>query len=217
MSDLQKITLYLKIAGICIVVFAAIMLLVKVKGCLDGQENTVAETISVPSDSHFAPIEHNTFQPTVEIPFVKKKEFPAKLPEGVKQTDVDRVITLETKDSDRVFITETNKGEVFVQKDSSVREVTVTVIEPPLFKFQSDVGLGFTFGWHTDSYRMSPSACFAPLQWSGWLNIPNFTVDLDGIGVGGSARLYHDIFAGVSEEKMFNGGSELKATIHFMF
>lgn len=205
--------------GVVVIICLGLVFVIATKISSCGRmPDTVASVTETPKDTNFTPVTHDAFQPS-SLPF-EKKQFPVKLPEGTNEEDVSRIVTVETHhgtDTTDIHIIETNKGDVFVEKDSTITKLEVTTIEPRLFQFQSRFGLGFTIGWHSDSYKLSPSASFDPLRWSGWLDLPIATVDLDGIGVGAQAKIYDNIFLGVNQTWMFQGGNEVKAGIRFVF
>jgi hypothetical protein len=204
------------LAGV-LLVGLAIVLIVKVNSWINPPDEP--HTIVVPGDSAFTPIEHDHYQPP-SLPFTGKKS-PFKLPSNVSERDVDRVVTVETRGDSSgkhpIHIIETKDGEIYVEKDSTISRVTVTEFQPPLFSFGLRFGGGLSVSKHGERAVVSPCAVFAPLEWSGWLHLPTAVVDLDGMGFGAQARVYHDIFLGISNLKRYDEGTMLKASLVYMF
>jgi hypothetical protein len=205
--------LNLKNAGFLFMIALALFLLVKVNSWFSPDPDEV--TITVQKDSTFAPIEHRSYQPSV-LPFSSKKP-PVKLPSNVRERDVERVVTVETEPGKPIDIIETKDGEVYVAKDTMISRVVVTKFQPPLFAFGLRFGAGLSVSRRGNQAVVSPSAVFAPLEWNGWLHLPSGVIDLDGIGVGGQARIYHDIYLGAAKVWRYDDGTALKLTATFMF
>ena len=204
---------WLKNAGLVFVGVIILFIVIRVTSWVTPPD---VHTVTVPKDTTFTPVEHQTYQPP-SLPFTGKHS-PVRLPSNVSEKDVERVVTVETDSAHPVNIIETKDGEVYVAKDSTVKRITVTTFTPPLFSFGLRFGAGLSVAKRGNQAALSPVGVFAPIEWSGWLHAPIGTVDFDGIGVGAQTRVYHDIFLGLSKVAWkFEGGDELKLTASFMF
>jgi hypothetical protein len=208
----------LKYAGILLALAIALIVLSEFEGC--PKETTYQpNTITVPKDTNFVPIENQTYQPP-SVPVLSNKRSGFKLPEGVKETDVKKVISVEVKtdsaETKTIDIIETKDGEIFIRKDSLIRSVKVTRFEPPVFSFGWRIGAGVSVGYN-DRINFSPSGVFAPVEWYGWLHAPIVQADLNGVGVGAQFRLYHDVYVGAVKSWNYNEGEQIKAVASFMF
>ena len=169
----------------------------------------------VPHDPNFTPVIYGTYQPP-SVPMLSSKKSGLKLPEGMSEKDVAKVTTIERTEGKPIDIIETKSGEIFIAKDSTIRSVRVTMFEAPVFSFDWRFGFGASLGYR-ERFQFSPSVTFAPLEWYGKLHAPTLTADLDGIGVGGQLRVYHDIYLGPAHVWRYDVGSQFKATVHYMF
>lgn len=208
----------LKYIAIIVACGTLIVMVVKLRSC--GTSPNQSATISVPADSVFAPIVSRSYQPP-SLPF-SKKTIGIKLPKGITERDVKKVTTVTVRDvphepSKRINIIETNSGETFVEKDSSVESVIVTRVQRPLFVVGLSFGFGISIGATSENRPgVSPLAIVAILEWFGDLHAPVLVADLDGIGIGGQYRLYHDVFVGASRCWRYEGGSRVKATVAYV-
>ncbi len=203
---------------VCVVI---LVLMFKLERC--GEENPHAASggsVVVPRDTSFAGIRQESYRPP-SVPF-SSKHLPAKLPEGVSERDVRQVTTIEVRSvpanpPKKIDIVETNEGDVYVMKDSSIVSVTLTTIEPPIFVLQARLGVGASFAPAGGNLTISPAVGFFPVEWLGWLELPAAFADKDGVGLGAEARIYHDIFAGVSHLWRYGGTSQVKFTCMYNF
>lgn len=211
----------LQTIGGVIVLVVVIVLIVKFRGCRDVDHLDGGTIVRVPDDTTFAPVHVKEYQPP-SLPFSKKK-LPVRLPKGMDEDDVARVVTLEIppdtlgKKKRTIDVIETKKGDVLVSLDSGPFEVTVTEIVPPLISFSMRFGAGVTLGRKDGQNTFSPAVMFAPVEWSGWLEAPFLTADLEGLGVGGQARVYHDVYIGIAKLWRYEEGSRIKLDLAFMF
>lgn len=209
----------LKYTAIIICCGTAIVFLFKLQSCWKAGA-IGPQSLDVPQDSSFQPMVHQNYKPP-SLPFSKGK-LPAKLPQGVGERDVKRVVSVTVKDvkgSRTIDIVETKTGAIYVPKDSVVVSAVVTNIVPPLFTFQLRYGLGVTVGDGGGSpvIRLMPAATASLMEWDGWLQAPIVSADLDGVGLGIQCKLYHDIYAGGLWQRKFEGGSQGKLVFDYAF
>lgn len=202
--------------GIALVVVAVVIvfIVIRINSWINPPHENV--TVTVPKDTAFAPVWHDRYQPP-SLPFSGKK-FPVKLPRNVPESDVSRIITVEpTGTSHELHIIETKDGDIYIEKDSTIRKVTVTTIDPPLFSFGTRFGAGLSVTRRNDRAVFSPVVVYAPVEWSGWIHAPIAVADLEGIGLGAQFKVYHDIHLGGSHLWRYDEGTALKLTATFMF
>ena len=212
--------LSLKWIAISIVCGIALAFLWRFGGCGNSDDNIV--TTNTPEDSNFIPIQHKEYRPS-SIPGVKGN-LGTKLPKGVSESDVKEVFSIElapdspSEKPKHIDIITTKDGEVFVGKDSSlIRSITVTTIQPKILAFGFRFGAGLSAYRASEKVKVSPSGFVAPLEWNGWLQAPIGVVDLDGVGPGIQAKLYHDVYVGIAQIWRYDLGTESKVTVSFMF
>ncbi len=207
----------LKYVAVIIAAVAIIVFIVKIRSC--SSTGVTPRSTYVPRDSNFVPVTRQDYQPP-SLPFSKRK-LNIKLPAGVKEKDVSKIITLGVgniaHDSTRSFdIIVTKNGEIFLQRDSSVQSLSVTTVTPAVLDFGIRFGFGISAAGFKYPVFIRPSLALAPLEWSGWLQAPTIVADLDGIGVGAQARIYHDVYVGAERLWLYDGESRIKVTLHYM-
>lgn len=136
MKDVLKYLAWMAVAGVALVIVREFSRWV-------GTETQPEFTVSTPVDSGFAPIFQKEFRPR-STPFERASKPPAKLPKGVKESDVKRVIVvtkrLETDAERRIIdsttVIELTTGEIFVPKVKG-KEVSVEEYRyaPPILDF----------------------------------------------------------------------------------
>jgi hypothetical protein len=136
-----------------------------------------------------------------------------KLPSGVSEPDLQRVTKILLKTGDEIDLIEKKTGEVYVLKDSVVREVEVIDVAPRALAFSPTMGLGASIGTLGDRLRLSPALTVSVFEWWGWLHAPTAAADIDGLGGGAEVRLYHDIFIGAARLWRYDEGASVKLTI----
>lgn len=193
---------WLKIGAGIIVLIVLLAIISRVSSCVSAHRDGVSKIVT-PQDSTFAPLEHRSYTPpSVQIPFLTKKKSghpPASLPVGVSEKDVKRVISLKYKDrTEPVNIIEMKSGMIFVKKDSLLEEVTDWTYRPPIVEFGLFPGGGLSFAWQDSKLRLSPTMGFSLMDVCGTVRLPFISVDIDGLGAGIQAKLYHEIYIGPS-------------------
>lgn len=206
----------LKYIAVIVASAAVIVFVARLGSCGEKSVGTVA----VPDDPNFAPVARGTYQPP-SLPFSNTTSG-VELPEGMKEKDVARVISLEVRDvakdpPKRINVIQTKRGDILVHKDSSITGVTVTTFEAQVFAIGMRFGLGLSMGKGADRLSFSPVALFAPIEWLGWLHAPIIAADLDGVGVGAQAQVYHEIFIGVVRLWRFDEGTQAKIVLTYAF
>jgi hypothetical protein len=208
----------LKYIAIIIVCATAIYGIAQIKGC--GSNNVGPGSIVLPADTNFTPIEYKFYQPS-SLPFSKKKS-PVKLPAGMREKDVKRVVSVTVNDipkspPKKIDIIETKAGETFVYKDSSIQSVNILTFEPPVVGWDLRFGAGISMGLMNERIKFSPSAIIAPVEWMGWLRVPAVIADIDGFGAGGLVQVYYDIYCGPGLLWRYDQGTQLKIVISYLF
>jgi len=203
-----------KYIAIIIACGTLIYVIVTVRSCVDGRMPEDGAILHVPKDSGFSPIAQQEYRPP-SLPFSRRR-LQVKLPAGVSERDVRRVVTVRVRDSSgarRLSIIEARSGETYVPRDSAILGVEVTDVLSPIFA----VGVRFGIGLTATPTRLSPAAFLALVEWDGWLQVPVAVADLDGLGIGGQLRIYHDICFGATHLWRFDQSTQAKATLSIMF
>jgi hypothetical protein len=144
--------------------------------------------INTPADTAYLPVIVRSYTPK-STPFEKPVKPISKLPKGVKEKDVKRVITISGKKL--LQIIETKNGDVLVSKNGDSLEVVVTNYFDPIFEFGLYANVGITVDVRK---HFSPSASLAFIRWYGIIDAPVVVADDDGIGLGIGFKLYYAIY-----------------------
>lgn len=208
----------LKYIAAIVALITAIIVIARIRSCTSEPEG--AQSVVVPIDSNFVPIGYGSYRPP-SIPFVKGK-LTAKLPQGMDESDVRRIVSIElqpTVESSRrtISVIETTRDEIYVARDSAIKSVSVVNVQPQIVSFDLKFGVGLSVGIWNDRPGFSPAAAFAPVEWLGWLRAPVITADIDGVGIGAMARIYHDIYLGGARCWRYDTGNQSKITLAFIF
>ena len=214
---MKTVQSYLKYGAFILGCITLLVVLNRFKGCPFNQDSLQSTT--VPSDSNFAPTTRKNYQPP-SLPFSKRR-LDVALPKGLKEKDVRKVTSIEVSNvpahpPKKIDIIETRSGETFVGRDSSIRSISITIVQPPILSFSLRFGFGSTLARSKNAVTASPAAVFAPVEWSGWIHAPTLVADFDGIGPGAQLSVYHDIYAGASRLWLYEGGDKIKLSLVYM-
>lgn len=181
-------------------------------------ENVV--TIETPADTNFVPVEKQTYQPPSF--FFSKKTSGKKLPRGVKEEVVARVLTVKmVAPNDSIYeldIIETKDGDVFIAKDDpEVKSVRVLTFAPKVFDINVRFGLGLSAGLRNEQVRIMPCGVMSLCEWWGAVQAPSLAADFDGVGPAIGVKLYHDIYLGAAWMWGYDGSRQIKASLSYMF
>ena len=229
---------YLKYIAIIIACGVLFYVIAALKSCNLKQSSMSQSTIVNPTDSNFAPVEHTTYQPP-SLPALSKTTSGIKLPKGLSEKDVKKVVELKLRTSVPVStndsmtqssfvndslttldIIETRNGDIFVKKDSLIQSVKVIHFEPPVFAFNLRFGAGVSAGYSDRKINFSPVAVMSLVDWNVdkiKFQAPIVTADLDGVGLGAQFQLYNNLYFGAIREWRWNGESAINADLNFMF
>jgi hypothetical protein len=126
------------------------------------------------------------------LPFTHRSKPVSKLPKGISENDVTRVITIANHTKGTVTsIIETKTGDVFSPKQQDSISISVTDYLPPVVDFGLKAGIG---GSVDLSLKFSPSACISILKWYGLVDAPVAVADIYGVGIGVGFKFYHDVY-----------------------
>jgi hypothetical protein len=215
---------YISILAVCGTV---LILFTQIQDC-NAQQTFTERHVAESHDSDFVSNIEQKYQPP-STPFSNKKSG-FKLPAGVKETDVARVVSIALTparphpnpllrgEGNTIDVITTKDGQTFVGKDSNlIKSVTVTDFEPPIARTVLKFGIGASVGLRDDKFSLSPSVVFAPQEWYGWIHVPVLTADLYGAGVGGQFKFYHDFYLGAVYHYSWSAEKSVRATVHFVF
>ena len=188
---------WVKVGGVVIAAILVVVVIVRVNSCMDTLQGVETNRTVTPADSSFNQIEHQVYRPP-SLPFSKKTSG-VKLPQGVREEDVARVTRLKWRGFEHpTDVIELKTVEIFVKKDAELEEVTVLEFVPPVFRVGLFPAAGISFPSSSQSRTgvVSPVGSLALVEWYGIIRLPSLSVDLDGMGVGGQVKLYHELYAG---------------------
>lgn len=201
----------LKYIAIIVVALVTFMILSQMKHCWQSAPDTV--TLVMPSDSNFAMIVKKEYRP-VSTPFEKRSKPPAKLPSGVKERDVKRVVVVVDVYPDSinsVSLVELKSGEVFVPKEEG-RTVEEYTYKSPILDFDLFPLVGLTFGG-----KLSPAVALSPLQVYESVQLPLIVASPDGVGMGFAGR-YREYSLGLTFEWRYrDAGKQAKLVVAYNF
>lgn len=205
---------------IAVILVAAVVLVIILKLGSCGGGVTAPRSLDVPQDSNFVPVTRSEYH----VPIFPGKGglVGPKLPSGMSEDEVRRIITISVRDLPgvtvkKIDVIESVGGSIFVAKDSMVAEVEVVDVKPSYLRFGLNAGIGITIGKKGDEIRYSPAAMFSPIEWNGWLQLPLFLADFDGVGAGFQAKIYHDIYAGAAHLWRYDTGRQAKIILSYVF
>jgi hypothetical protein len=153
-----------------------------------GTVGEASDRVDIPADSGYLPIVRREYSPN-PLPFGNSLKPVSKLPKGVKESDINRVITIRSS-VDTLVIIQTKSGEVFVPRKTDSIEVTVTDYQPPVLRFGLFAGIGLSLN---SELKVSPSVSISPVIISERWYAPIITADLRSVGIGIGYRFYHDL------------------------
>jgi hypothetical protein len=171
-------------------------------------------TIIMPKDTSGTPITHETYRPP-SIPLVENPVKPkVKLPNNLREKDVDRVITVVKSPHDTVQIVFPKRGEPYVdRKGGEVLSVTITEYLDPILSFGWYVKIGLS----GNSSQLSPMIGVSFLRIMGKVDVPVFGLDLDGIGLGLDYRLFEPISIGIMAHNRWQTQKSIRLTLCWNF
>lgn len=187
--------------------------------CRPGDEGFI---VHAPPDSSYMPVLRRQYSPPPPLIgglTTRRSAAPLKkLPQGVAELDVQRVVRLRIKDSNKpVTIVELRDGSVLVERDSVVEVVEVIEYERPAVAFGLFPGIGITGTMRGGDARVVPMLKLSFAELFGRVRLPMVVADTDGIGLGVETRLYHDLFIGAGVFATYSNLAhrQLKATLEF--
>jgi hypothetical protein len=182
----------LKYIALTILGIAAILVMFKFSSCESEKNNQ--NDMFIPADTNYVPVQKITYTPK-STPFESASKQPAKLPQGVRERDVKRVIDVKSTPKDTLHrcpyslqMIETKDGNFYLKKDSGwVTSLKVTDYEPTILDFGVHLSLGVTLAFSSVN-MLSPCAAMAPLEVCGCVQLPLLAVDIQSIGAGAAWR-----------------------------
>lgn len=213
---------YLKYIAWMVVAIVVLVLVLKISGWIEGSPH-IDYTVTTPIDSGFAPIIKKDFKPR-STPFERPSKPPVRLPKGVKEADVKRVIVITerlktdsgTKFFDSTAVVELKSGEIYVPKEDG-KELTVEEFRyvPPILDFGLFASVGASIGRSQQRFNISPLLAASPLQICGSVQFPLLMADLQGVGAGFGIR-YGDFMVGISSHwNYLDAQRQIKVSIHY--
>ncbi len=206
------------VAALAIVVMALVVF-GRYLQCPAGNYN--GGVVQAPPDSTYMPVLRRHYTPPP--PLIggltnRRSAAPLKrLPKGVSEADVQRVVKIKVRDSNTINVIELRDGGVLVEKDSVIEAVEVIEYNKPALSFGLFPGVGITGLIKDGSARISPMLKLSFVEILGTVRLPMVAVDSEGFGAGLETRLYHDLFIGAG---IFTSYSNLdhrqfKATLEY--
>lgn len=154
--------------------------------------------VVTPLDSNYLPVRVEQYRPP-SLPFEHANPPVKRLPVGVREKDVRRVVTI-AKISGPLQLVETNDGMIYLPKDSSTSSITVTNYLPPVFEFSPEIFGGISLGLGGESFSVLPSAGISVFNMCGSLHVPVIAVNPYGLGVGAGVQVIGNYYVGFSRD-----------------
>ncbi|MBI2427524.1 MAG: hypothetical protein HYV29_01755 [Ignavibacteriales bacterium] len=177
-----------KYAGYIVFCLTIAYVCATLKDC--GEVGKTSDLVVVPRDSAYLPITMNEYKPP-STPFEDPVKPVSKLPIGVKERDVKRVIKVrKLSTSDTLVIILTKSGEVLVPKQTDSIAVNVFDYVPPLLQFGLFYGFGVTLNAESE---IDPAVSLSLIRINEKFSAPVIAADLHSIGVGAGYQFYHDL------------------------
>jgi len=211
--------------GAWIIVAAVVLVLgLRLARMLEGEPHN-EYVVGSPIDSGFVPIIKKDYRPR-STPFERPSKPPVKLPRGVKESDVKRVIIVTENvktDSGKTFsdsttVIELKSGEIYVPKEDG-KELTVEEFRyvPPILDLGLFGSVGASLGGILAKLTLSPLVAASPLQICGLVQFPLAMADLYGVGVGFGVRYGDFIVGAFSHWRFDNMQRQIKISIQYCF
>ena len=182
-----------KIVSYIIVILIVVSLGYKYYRWLNPTTKTI--TVTQSSDTTFHSTTHDTYRPPSLPSFIEHHNAPpSNIPSNMRPKDVREIITVVKVPGDTTHIIIGKDGSVNVPKQNGeVLGVTVTDYLPPILDFDWYVKLGID----GNADKISPMIGIGFCEIYGRVELPIFTLDLNGIGVGVDVKIIEPISIGV--------------------
>jgi hypothetical protein len=213
---------YLKYGAWAVVAIVLLVVVWRISRLIEGGPQT-DYTVATPIDSGFVPIIKQEFKPR-STPFERASKPPVKLPQGVKESDVKRVIIVikDVKTGSNIAVPDTSRiielksGEIYVPKEEGT-ELTVHEITymPPILRFGLFASVGVSLGGIPAKLTVSPLVAVSPLQICGFVQFPLVMVDLCGIGAGFGFRYGNYMAGAFSHWRFDNMQRQVKISVQY--
>jgi hypothetical protein len=171
-------------------------------------------TVTQHQDTTFSDNTNRTYRPQ-SIPLIERSVKPkVRLPDNIREKDVDRVITIVKSPHDSTTLIITKKGELYVDKQlGKVLSVDITTYLDPIL----------SFGWYPklgidgNSTKVSPVVGIGFLEIYGKVQFPVFYLDLHGIGVGVDYKIFEPLSIGIMQLVKWDTGKEIRLSLVYNF
>lgn len=203
---------YIKPISIAIAVLIVIGLGFKFYKWINPTTHTA--TVVTPTDTSFSSVTHDTYRPQ-SIPFIERTQKPpAHLPDNIKPSDVKEVITVVKSPKDTTQVIITKKGDVYVGKQGGkVEAVTVTTYEPPILSWDLFIKIGVD----GTTEKISPVAAIGLCEIIGRVDVPVFSLDLQGVGIGADVKIFKPISVGILYHDSWQTDKSIRLIINYNF
>ena len=172
-------------------------------------------TTTTPIDTaNFHAVDHGTYRPQ-SVPLIEHPgKPPATLPSNLKPKDIDQVITIVKKPGDTTQVIIDKKGNVYVPKQNGkVESVNITTYLPPILSFDWYP----SFGIDGNFEKISPVVSIGFCEIYGKLQLPVFSLDIQGIGLGANYKLFDPISLGIIYHSNWNTSKEIRVFVGYNF
>ena len=219
---LENIQNIAKTAALIALLALGLYLYLNIRSCTKSVPQKTVNNVETPTDSSFIPVKKETYTPPT-VPAIEKRRLPVRLPKGVTETDVKQVITVTERPAAKgssqskvpghdIDIIETNDGEIYVEKDSTIESVTQIRVLPQFFTLEVGIALGANTSLDK---RVRPQVSWSLGTWAGCVHFPVLTGDPDGISFGADTRVYHDFFLGAAYGIVPTGTARASLVFYF--
>ena len=170
-------------------------------------------TTTIPIDTaNFHSVQQETYRPQ-SIPLLEHPgKPPAQLPSNLKPKDIDQVITIVKTPGDTTQVIIDKKGNVYVPKDGGkVESVNITTYLSPVIAFD----MFPKFGIDGNVEKISPVVSLGFCEIYGRLQLPVFSLDLYGIGLGTDYKIYDSISLGLMYHDDWSTRKSIRLTLEW--
>jgi hypothetical protein len=223
--EAKKVKDVLKYGAWIVVAVVALVFGLRIVNLFEG-DHSGEHTVFTPADSNFAQVVKKDYRPA-STPFERPSKPVVKLPKGVSERDVKRLITV-TKETpadsagtvhiDTTQIIETFDGQVYVPKEEGkTTTVQETHYTPPIFAFDLFGSAGITVTRRENKVVVSPLLAIAPLQVLGHVQLPLIGADFEGVAAGAGYRYDKFMLGLVAHWSGKDLSRSVKLTVHYCF
>ena len=193
-----------------------VLVILGIKACQWVNKPSVSTTVASP-DSTYKPATESNLRPT-SVPFEHTTKPIVHEPNNVPQTDIAHTYRIIKTDStgkkDTTSIVVLRNGNALVDnQDHKVTEFLEQVYVPPILSWDLHIKVGVDF----NDKKVSPIVGLSFLRILGRVDVPVFSLDMSGIGIGADVQVLEPISVGVIYLNGFDTHKEIRLSVCYNF